>query len=145
VAYDSHQPHGEFHDPGLGRSQSIRYSATAPYDNQNPSVDDLNRYSQIPPQQLQQQQQVQTQAQTAPAEKRSTRKLIKGIFSGSNRGASDNQHHQGISISHSNNQSYDNTGGLARRPSKRVSNPPPFLFVLNRALFLYPYRFVLRP
>jgi hypothetical protein len=123
VAYDPHQPQGEFHDPGLGRSQSVRYSATAPYDNQNQSVDDLHRYSQILPQQLQQQQQqqVQTQAQTAPAEKRSTRKLIKGIFSGSNRGASDSQHHQGISIGHSNNQSYDNTGGLARRPSKRTS------------------------
>ncbi|KAL3593858.1 hypothetical protein FPOAC2_08159 [Fusarium poae] len=119
VAYDPHQPQGEFHDPGLGRSQSVRYSATAPYDNQNQSVDDLNRYSQILPQQ--QQQQVQNQAQTAPAEKRSTRKLIKGIFSGSNRGASDSQHHQGISIGHSNNQSYDNTGGLARRPSKRTS------------------------
>ncbi|KAM0358024.1 hypothetical protein ACHAP4_005023 [Fusarium culmorum] len=124
VAYDSHQPQGEFHDPGLGRSQSVRYSATASYDNQNQSVDDLNRYSQILPQQLQQQQQAQTQAQTAPAEKRSTRKLIKGIFSGSNRGASDSQHHQGISIGHSNNQSYDNTGGLARRPSKRVQQLP---------------------
>ncbi|KAG8668855.1 hypothetical protein FPOAC1_008239 [Fusarium poae] len=122
VAYDPHQPQGEFHDPGLGRSQSVRYSATAPYDNQNQSVDDLNRYSQILPQQ--QQQQVQNQAQTAPAEKRSTRKLIKGIFSGSNRGASDSQHHQGISIGHSNNQSYDNTGGLARRPSKRVQQLP---------------------
>ncbi|RGP80811.1 hypothetical protein FLONG3_1080, partial [Fusarium longipes] len=117
VAYDSH---GDFHDPGLGRSQSIRYSTTASYDNQNPSTDDLNRYGQIASQQLQQQQQVQNQAQTAPAEKRSTRKLIKGIFSGSNRGASDNQHHQGISTGHSNNQSYDNTGGLARRPSKRL-------------------------
>jgi hypothetical protein len=52
--------------------------------------------------------------------------LIKGIFSGSNRGASDGQHHHSISIGHNNNQSYDNTGGLARRPSKRVSNPPPF-------------------
>ncbi|UZP41261.1 hypothetical protein NXS19_009077 [Fusarium pseudograminearum] len=124
VAYDPHPPQGEFHDPGLGRSQSVRYSATAPYDNQNQSVDDLNRYSQILPQQLQQQQQAQTQAQTAPAEKRSTRKLIKGIFSGSNRGASDSQHHQGISIGHSNNQSYDNTGGLARRPSKRVQQLP---------------------
>lgn len=143
AAYDPHPPHGEFNDPGLGRSQSIRYSATAPYDNQNPSADDLNRYSQLPPQQLQ--QQAPAQAQTAPAEKRSTRKLIKGIFSGSNRGASDSQHHHGISIGHSNNQSYDNTGGLARRPSKRVSNPPPFLFVLHRALFLYPYHFVLRP
>ncbi|KAF0643878.1 hypothetical protein FPSE5266_03580 [Fusarium pseudograminearum] len=125
VAYDPHPPQGEFHDPGLGRSQSVRYSATAPYDNQNQSVDDLNRYSQILPQQLQQQQQAQTQAQTAPAEKRSTRKLIKGIFSGSNRGASDSQHHQGISIGHSNNQSYDNTGGLARRPSKRAKQPQP--------------------
>ncbi|KAM0336214.1 hypothetical protein ACHAPQ_004377 [Fusarium lateritium] len=132
-AFDPHQPHGDFNDPGLGRSQSIRYNAPAPFNVQNSSVDDLNRYGQIPPQQLQQQQQQQVQAQaqapvpaqaqTAPAEKRSTRKLIKGIFSGSNRGASDGQHHHGISIGYSNNQSYDNTGGLARRPSKRVQLP----------------------
>ncbi|KAF5632955.1 hypothetical protein F52700_6196 [Fusarium sp. NRRL 52700] len=128
VAFDPHQPQSEFNDASLGRSQSIRYSAATPYNLQTSSVEDLNRYSQIPPQQQQAQAQAQAQAQqqTAPAEKRSTRKLIKGIFSGSNRGASDGQHHHSISIGHNNNQSYDNTGGLARRPSKRVSNPPPF-------------------
>ncbi|KAJ4264778.1 hypothetical protein NW762_005021 [Fusarium torreyae] len=123
VAFDAQQPRGDFNDSGIGRSQSIRYSSATPYNIDTSSVDDLNRYSQqIPPQQLQQQQQQQQQAQPAPpAEKRSTRKLIKGIFSGSNRGASDNQHHHGISIGHGHNQSYDNTGGLARRPSKRQS------------------------
>ncbi|KAL7763417.1 hypothetical protein ACKLNR_006775 [Fusarium oxysporum f. sp. zingiberi] len=130
VAFDPHQQQSEFNDAGLGRSQSIRYSAATPYNLQTSSVEDLNRYGQIPPQQLQQQQQQQQQAQaqaqqqTAPAEKRSTRKLIKGIFSGSNRGASDGQHHHSISIGHNNNQSYDNTGGLARRPSKRVQQLP---------------------
>ncbi|RKL28093.1 hypothetical protein BFJ72_g12677 [Fusarium proliferatum] len=124
VAFDPHQPQSEFNDASLGRSQSIRYNAATPYSLQTSSVEDLNRYGQIPPQQLQQQQQqaqAQAQQQTAPAEKRSTRKLIKGIFSGSNRGASDGQHHHSISIGHNNNQSYDNTGGLARRPSKRTS------------------------
>ncbi|WKT48942.1 hypothetical protein QSH57_013872 [Fusarium oxysporum f. sp. vasinfectum] len=128
VAFDPHQQQSEFNDAGLGRSQSIRYSAATPYNLQTSSVEDLNRYGQIPPQQLQQQAQAQAQAQaqqqTAPAEKRSTRKLIKGIFSGSNRGASDGQHHHSISIGHNNNQSYDNTGGLARRPSKRVQQLP---------------------
>ncbi|RBA13147.1 hypothetical protein FPRO05_13790 [Fusarium proliferatum] len=126
VAFDPHQPQSEFNDASLGRSQSIRYNAATPYSLQTSSVEDLNRYGQIPPQQLQQQQQqaqAQAQQQTAPAEKRSTRKLIKGIFSGSNRGASDGQHHHSISIGHNNNQSYDNTGGLARRPSKRQQSP----------------------
>ncbi|KAM5371090.1 hypothetical protein ACJA88_009659 [Fusarium oxysporum] len=105
VAFDPHQQQSEFNDAGLGRSQSIRYSAATPYNLQTSSA----------------QAQAQAQQQTAPAEKRSTRKLIKGIFSGSNRGASDGQHHHSISIGHNNNQSYDNTGGLARRPSKRTN------------------------
>lgn len=80
----------------------------------------------------------------APPEKRSARKLIKGIFSGSKGSSShESHHHSGRDSRDSSNNSgssnnnnsgsshgaaqpgsYDNTGGLARRPSKRVSNPP---------------------
>ena len=60
----------------------------------------------------------QYQSQAPPPKKQSTRKLIKNILSGSsNRGPDPNQH-----ISQN---SYNNTAGLARRPSKRVSQPPP--------------------
>jgi hypothetical protein len=55
-----------------------------------------------------------------PPKKQSTRKLIKNILTGSNnRGADPHQH------TPQNSSSYNNTGGLARRPSKRVSNLPP--------------------
>ncbi|KND92613.1 hypothetical protein TOPH_02506 [Tolypocladium ophioglossoides CBS 100239] len=70
-------------------------------------------------------------AANAP-EKRSTRKLIKGIFS-SGRSSHDTPHHnqqqqqqqqhpqhQG----HGHHSFYDDAAGLGRRPSKRVSNPP---------------------
>ncbi|WAO92956.1 Hypothetical protein NCS54_01048500 [Fusarium falciforme] len=130
--FDGHQPHSDFVDPGLGRSQSIRYSSATPYDIATSSVDDLNShaagYGQAPPppaQQLQPPQQQQQQQPQATPQKLSTRKLIKGIFSGSNRGASDSQHHHGISIGHGHHHSYDNTGGLARRPSKRPNSPKP--------------------
>ncbi|KAM5345516.1 hypothetical protein ACJ41O_011378 [Fusarium nematophilum] len=133
--FDGHQSHPDFVEPagGLDRSQSIRYSSTTPYNIATSSVDDLNShgggYGQIPPQQLQQhqlQQQPPPPQQQAAPEKRSTRKLIKGIFSGSSRGASDSQHHHhGISIGHGHHHSYDNTGGLARRPSKRPPSLPP--------------------
>ena len=136
-----HQPQyqhsSDFGDSaGVSRSsqQSNRFStinSQNPYGIATDSADDLNNTlnygpgsAPLAPQQ--QQQQPPPQGQPAP-EKRSTRKLIKGIFSGSSRGASDQQHHHhGISIghSHSHQQSYDNTSGLARRPSKRVSNPP---------------------
>ncbi|UNI21540.1 hypothetical protein JDV02_007520 [Purpureocillium takamizusanense] len=62
-------------------------------------------------------------ATNAP-EKRSTRKLFKGFF-GSGRSSHDpappQQH------GHAHQGSYDNTAGLARRPSKRISNPPPII------------------
>ncbi|KAL6359502.1 hypothetical protein LRP88_06923 [Fusarium phalaenopsidis] len=129
--FDGHQSHSDFVDPGLGRSQSIRYSSATPYDIATSSVDDLNShaagYGQAPPppaQQLQPPPQQQQQQPQATPQKLSTRKLIKGIFSGSNRGASDSQHHHGISIGHGHHHSYDNTGGLARRPSKRVQQVP---------------------
>ncbi|RMI93707.1 hypothetical protein CDV36_016542, partial [Fusarium kuroshium] len=132
--FDGHQSHSDFVDPSLGRSQSIRYSSATPYDISTSSVDDLNShaagYGQAHPpppaaQQLQPPPPQQQQPQATP-QKLSTRKLIKGIFSGSNRGASDSsQHHHGISIGHGHHHSYDNTGGLARRPSKRQVQQPP--------------------
>lgn len=96
-------------------------------------------------QQLQQQQQQQQHQQrqhapppqppppqSAPVEpRRSTRRLIKNILGGTPRNEtsrSGHSHHpsesQSQSQAHSHNF-YDNTGGLARRPSKRISNPNP--------------------
>ncbi|OIW33676.1 hypothetical protein CONLIGDRAFT_677440 [Coniochaeta ligniaria NRRL 30616] len=63
-------------------------------------------------------QQHQQLPQAPPPKKQSTRKLIKNILTGqNNRGAEPQQHGP--------QSAYHNTGGLARRPSKRVSNPPP--------------------
>ncbi|KAB5570602.1 hypothetical protein GE09DRAFT_1103960 [Coniochaeta sp. 2T2.1] len=56
--------------------------------------------------------------QGPPPKKQSTRKLIKNILTGSNNRSAEAQQHAAPSA-------YHITGGLARRPSKRVSNPPP--------------------
>ncbi|KAF4441368.1 hypothetical protein FALBO_17321, partial [Fusarium albosuccineum] len=160
-AFDGHQSHPDFVDPGLNRSQSIRYDSATPYNIATSSVDDLNShaagYGQAPPpsqqhqrpppqqqQQQQQQQAPQQPQQQAPPQKISTRKLIKGIFSGSSRGASDSQHHHGISIGHGHghHHSYDNTGGLARRPSKRPF--PPLLLSHSISSFI-PLSFLCSP
>ena len=76
-------------------------------------------------QQLQQQQppQQSTPSLSPAPEKRSTRKLIKGIF-GSGRQSHDTAAQQQQNQSATPTGPYDNTAGLARRPSKRVSNPP---------------------
>lgn len=58
---------------------------------------------------------------TGGPEKRSTRKLIKGIFSGSGRASNDAPYQPKSSPTHGHHSSYDNTAGLARRSSKRVS------------------------
>ncbi|PON25410.1 hypothetical protein TGAM01_v205704 [Trichoderma gamsii] len=80
--------------------------------------------------QQQQQQQPQAAGQaSATSKKRSAQKIIKGLFSG--RGHDSHRDQQNPSSS----ASYDNTVGLARRPSKRVSTlsqqqqqqPPPNL------------------
>ncbi|KKY39360.1 hypothetical protein UCDDA912_g00571 [Diaporthe ampelina] len=82
-------------------------------------------------QQLQQHQQHQHQQQQqgpAPVEsRRSTRRLIKNILAGApNLNKADQArpeytpHHHPSHSQHA----YDNTAGLARRPSKRISNPP---------------------
>ncbi|KAL2287607.1 hypothetical protein FJTKL_05007 [Diaporthe vaccinii] len=80
----------------------------------------------------QQLQQLQQQQQPGPApveSRRSTRRLIKNILAGAPTLSKADQarpeytpHHH---PSHSQSQhAYDNTAGLARRPSKRISNPP---------------------
>lgn len=88
-------------------------------------------------QQQQQQQQQRQHApppqpppQSAPVEpKRSTRRLIKNILGGTPRSdtsRSGHSHHPSESQSQSQSHNfYDNTAGLARRPSKRISNPNP--------------------
>ncbi|GKT53332.1 S-adenosylmethionine-dependent methyltransferase-like protein [Colletotrichum tofieldiae] len=110
----------------VSRSQSQRYPpGVAPYPNNNQfnaaassSVDNLrasvNNTSPAP---------VHSQAtsplpQPAP-EKRSARRLLKNILGGSGR-----DHHNTPPPQPTPPSSYDNTAGLARRPSKRVSNLP---------------------
>lgn len=127
-------PHREHHYPQQEQHQ-LEHQQT--YSLVSSSLDDLpstaaagytGTVQQHPPPQL--------QSPPAP-EKKSRRKLIKGIFSSSSRHENHNQHHnyqqsqQGHSqhqgSNHSHQGSYDNTIGLARRPSKRASNPPPAL------------------
>ncbi|KAK6210380.1 hypothetical protein QIS74_11964 [Colletotrichum tabaci] len=115
----------DFND-SVSRSQSQRYPpGVAPYPNNNQfnpaassSVDNLrapaNNTSAAP---------VHTQATSPlaqpPQEKRSARRLLKNILGGSGR-----EHHNTPPPQSTPPSSYDNTAGLARRPSKRVSNPP---------------------
>ncbi|KAG7107202.1 hypothetical protein HYQ45_018280 [Verticillium longisporum] len=134
-AFDPRFRNQDFSD-SVSRSQSQRYSTTAPlqvhphYGVASNSVDDLQ--STLHPAGPGGLSQDQGHAPPAPApaaqpEKRSTRRLIKNILTGSGR---DHHHHhqQQSSLSQppqsAQAQPYDNTGGLARRPSKRVSNPP---------------------
>ncbi|KAK1598575.1 uncharacterized protein LY79DRAFT_505712 [Colletotrichum navitas] len=60
-------------------------------------------------------------------EKRSARRLLKNILGGSGR-----DHHNTPPSQTTPPNSYDNTAGLARRPSKRVSNPPPAKTALSQ-------------
>ncbi|KAJ4391900.1 hypothetical protein N0V93_005520 [Gnomoniopsis smithogilvyi] len=118
------------------------------------SYEDLSRPIQATPQdqqsiayhQHQQQQQQQQQhrhhgpppqpppppTQSAPVEpRRSTRRLIKNILGGTPRNdtsRSGHSHHPSesqLQLQAQSHSFYDNTGGLARRPSKRISNPNP--------------------
>ncbi|KAH8909777.1 hypothetical protein BR93DRAFT_935485 [Coniochaeta sp. PMI_546] len=138
-AYDSRRKDADFADL-VARSQSQRFpqqiSPIQPqqqqqiqqlqqqqYGHPSGSVDNLHDTLNVaspvvgqgpPPQQHQQ------LPQGPPPKKQSTRKLIKNILTGqNNRGAEPQQH--------APQSAYHNTGGLARRPSKRVSNPPPTL------------------
>ncbi|GFP59266.1 hypothetical protein TASIC1_0012026900 [Trichoderma asperellum] len=110
------QQPGEFVDSAsssastAGARQSQRYSLHNLLNISQTSLHDQAGYHQG---------QIQPQAPgqaSASSEKRSARKIIKGIFSG--RGNHDNHRDQ---QNPSSSASYDNTVGLARRPSKRVS------------------------
>lgn len=158
--FEGHQPQTpiDFADAAVNRSQSQRYGAPLlqpqhqqqqqqqqqAYPIASGSFDDLpsagSYQQQHPP--------LQQQSIPAPApQKRSTRKLIKGIF-GSSRDSHEAAHQQQIQQQqlllqqhhqqqlqqqqqqqqqHQATGPYDNTTGLARRPSKRVSNNPPNL------------------
>ncbi|KAG8415105.1 hypothetical protein J3458_008985 [Metarhizium acridum] len=130
-AFDGHQPPTPVDfDPSVSRSQSQHYGASLTpqhhqfYGTASGSIDDLpgsgGGYHQQP-------QQPQQLSAPAPApQKRSTRKLIKGIFT-SSRDSHDTHHHQQTpppppqSSGYNPSGPYDNTTGLARRPSKRDS------------------------
>ncbi|KAK2050475.1 hypothetical protein LZ31DRAFT_455136 [Colletotrichum somersetense] len=116
----------DFADPVSG-SQSQRYQpAVAPYPNNNnqfttaasSSVDNLRASgNNTSPSPL---RSPATSPVPPPApEKRSARRLLKNILGGSGR-----DHHNTPPSQPTPPSSYDNTAGLARRPSKRVSNPP---------------------
>ncbi|GAB0136703.1 hypothetical protein EsDP_00004996 [Epichloe bromicola] len=139
-SFDGHQQQTPIDfDPADRRSQSQRYGAPLSSQQQQQqqqqqaygigiasgSIDDLPSTTAHP----QQQPPLQQQSAPAPApQKRSTRKLIKGIF-GSSRESHDNHHQQQQQpqpqiTGRNPTGPYDNTAGLARRPSKRVSNHP---------------------
>ncbi|QPH16734.1 hypothetical protein C2857_001442 [Epichloe festucae Fl1] len=140
-SFDGHQQQTPIDfDPADRRSQSQRYGAPLSSQQQQQqqqaygiasgSIDDLPSTTAHHQQQQQQQPPLQQQSAPAPApapapaaQKRSTRKLIKGIF-GSSRESHDNHHHQQQQpqpqiTGHNPTGPYDNTAGLARRPSKR--------------------------
>ncbi len=119
----------------VSRSQSQRYPQAATplqapqqFASASTSADDLSNTLHFvqgqpipppPPPPPPHQQQPQ---QPAPEARRSTRKLIKNILSGgstSSRSAGGNDAYPQITPPNT----YDNTAGLARRPSKRVSQP----------------------
>ncbi|KAK1537452.1 uncharacterized protein CCOS01_02772 [Colletotrichum costaricense] len=123
----------------VSRSQSQRYPpGVAPYSNNaktgaaSSSVDNLrtsvNSTSSAPASAQTQATSPLPQQQPAPVpEKRSARKLLRNILGGSGR-----DHHNTPPPQPTPPSSYDNTGGLARRPSKRVSNPPPARITLSQ-------------
>ncbi|KAL7811090.1 hypothetical protein V8C26DRAFT_226205 [Trichoderma gracile] len=116
-----HQP-GDFADPPAAprQSQSQRYSASLHhlFNGSQTSLHDLAGYHQG---QAAPSASAAASQPSATPEKRSARKIIKGIFSG--RGHDSHRDQQAPASASS--QSYDNTAGLARRPSKRISNSNP--------------------
>ncbi|UKZ52411.1 hypothetical protein TrVGV298_006187 [Trichoderma virens] len=115
------QQPGDFAEPASAVRQSQRYSTSLHhlFNVSQTSLNDLTGHHQG---QAAATSAAASQAsQTSAPEKRSARKIIKGIFSGRNN-HDNHRDQQGPAGS----QSYDNTIGLARRPSKRIShsNPP---------------------
>ncbi|TPX14342.1 uncharacterized protein E0L32_005538 [Thyridium curvatum] len=120
----------------VSRSQSQRYPqipslqgqqqygpASSSYDDLattlNANQQALNQGHPLPPPPVQQHQQYPV---AAPESRRSTRKLIKNILSGSSGSKSGGGYSQQPPPPQN---SYDNTSGLARRPSKRISTQQP--------------------
>ncbi|KAL7905913.1 hypothetical protein GGI35DRAFT_483187 [Trichoderma velutinum] len=113
------QPPGDFAEAAAAVRQSQRYSTSLHhlFNVSQTSLNDLTGHHQG---QAAAASASASQASQGPApEKRSARKIIKGIFSGRN---NHDNHREAPAAA----QSYDNTVGLARRPSKRIShsNPP---------------------
>ncbi|GKT43964.1 uncharacterized protein ColSpa_04145 [Colletotrichum spaethianum] len=118
----------------VSRSQSQRYPpGVAPYPNSNQfnaaassSVDSLRASANNTSPAPLNNQATSPLPQPAP-EKRSARRLLKNILGGSGR-----DHHNTPPPQPTPPSSYDNTAGLARRPSKRVSNLPPARTALSQ-------------
>ncbi|KAL7941971.1 hypothetical protein V8C42DRAFT_164557 [Trichoderma barbatum] len=111
---------GDFAEPASAVRQSQRYSTSLHhlFNVSQTSLNDLTGHHQGQPAAAS--ASASQASQPSAPEKRSARKIIKGIFSGRNHDSHRDQQAPAAS------QSYDNTVGLARRPSKRIShsNPP---------------------
>lgn len=132
-----HQQHLQSQGYGIGSASLEDLPSTSEYNTSVHQAGGPPRIAEHP----QGQGQYQQHPQAAQPEKKSRRKLIKGIFSSKSNYDNHHQHqHQpsqgapspnpGHHHGHQAANSYDNTAGLARRPSKRQSNPP----VLNTRL-----------
>lgn len=129
AAFNPRQKDPDFADQ-VSRSQSHRFSQASPIQNPHPhhqyspsgSVNNLQNVPLVTSPVAVQGQPIAPphQPQAQPPKKRN---FIKNILSGNNNNSNNNRGpdpHQHVS-----QNSYNNTAGLARRPSKRVSNPPP--------------------
>ncbi|KAL6793169.1 hypothetical protein J3E68DRAFT_386878 [Trichoderma sp. SZMC 28012] len=112
------QPPGDFAEAASAVRQSQRYSASL-HHLFNVSQTSLNELTGHHQGQAAASASASQASQGSAPEKRSARKIIKGIFSGRN-------NHDNHRDAPAAAQNYDNTVGLARRPSKRIShsNPP---------------------
>ncbi|OPB46088.1 hypothetical protein A0O28_0062090 [Trichoderma guizhouense] len=112
------QQPGDFAEAASAVRQSQRYSASL-HHLFNVSQTSLNELTGHHQGQAAASASASQASQGSAPEKRSARKIIKGIFSGRN-------NHDNHRDAPAAAQNYDNTVGLARRPSKRIShsNPP---------------------
>lgn len=144
-AYDSRRRDADFADQ-VSRSQSQRYpQQISPVQTQQQQLSQLQTQQQYgpssgsienlheavaanspggsqqgPPPQRQQQQQLPSGP--PPKKQSTTRKLFKNILTGNNNKSSPDSQQQHDQQPQTSQSAYNNTGGLARRPSKRVSN-----------------------
>ncbi|PKS10334.1 hypothetical protein jhhlp_002085 [Lomentospora prolificans] len=104
------QSQAQAHALSLGRHHSK-------HSHHHPALPHLSQQQQPPPPQ--------------PEQKRSARKIIRGIFTSSS-SKENQQQQQQQQQPPAVQSSYDNTSGLARRPSKRISNAPNFRYSLTQ-------------